>query len=199
MAGPTRDEFLSHVHRELAHPGIRTDPDVDPKKGSPTKSTQPYRWRELLSWDMEAEARAYWDTLHEDDKTAVLPVAGYLGITQLQLDSYFQQLTSERGLRIPFGTAFQIPHNLAIRGAGDDHAEMWTEGAEPDPQPLANADFISPIWNHCHFQCLRIHETTKWRDSLHFTHHPDHVDHPYNPKTSLFLLPLMRPRSRTSS
>jgi hypothetical protein len=66
----------------------------------------------------------------------------YWDVVRLQLDGYTQPLTSEPGLRIPFGNAFQIPHNLAIRGDDDAHAEMWTEGAQPDPQPLANADFI---------------------------------------------------------
>jgi len=136
MADPTRDEFLSHVHQEPARP------DLDPRKGSPTKSTQRYRWRELLPWDVEAEARAYWDALSEDDKTAILPVAGYWGIVQLQLDSLIYQLTSEPGLRLPFSNAFQIPHNIAIRGADDVHAEMWTEGSWLDPQPVANADLI---------------------------------------------------------
>ena len=137
MATVTRDEFLSHVHQGLVHP------ETDGKKGSPTKSTQRYRWRQLLPWDLEAEARAYWDALGDDQKTArvgVPPV--YWDVVQLQLDGYSQPLTSEPGLRIPFGTAFQIPHNLAIRGAGDVHAAMWTEGAQPDPQPLANSDFI---------------------------------------------------------
>ena len=136
MDDPTRDEFLNHVHQELAHP------DIEPEKGSPTKSTQRYRWRELLPWDVEAEARAYWEAVSEDDKTAILPVAGYWGIAQLQLDSFSQQLTSEPGLRVPFSNAFQTPHNIAIHGAHDVHAEMWTEGSQSDPQPVANADLI---------------------------------------------------------
>jgi hypothetical protein len=45
MVGPTRVEFLSHVHQGLIHP------DPDPPKGSPAKSTQRSRWRELLPWD----------------------------------------------------------------------------------------------------------------------------------------------------
>jgi hypothetical protein len=137
MTVPTRDEFLNYVHRGLTHS------NTDPKKSSPTKSTQRYRWRQLLPWDVEAEARGYWDALGEDQKTAALAVMpGYWDFVQVQLDGYTQPLTSESRLRIPFGNAFQIPHNLAIRGAGDAHAEMWTEGAQPDPQPLANADLI---------------------------------------------------------
>ena len=106
MDDPTRDEFLNHVHQELAHP------DIEPEKGSPTKSTQRYRWRELLPWDVEAEARAYWEAVSEDDKTAILPVAGYWGIAQLQLDSFSQQLTSEPGLRVPFRMLSKHPITL---------------------------------------------------------------------------------------
>ena len=138
MTGLTRDEFLSHVHQGLVHPEANPN-----KKGSPTKSTQRYRWRELLPWDVEAEARVYWDALTEDQTTAMLSVPPvYWDVIQLQLDKYRQPLTSEPGLRVPFSNAFQIPHNIAIEGALDVHAEMWTEGAQPDPKPLANADFI---------------------------------------------------------
>jgi hypothetical protein len=127
-----------YIHRGLVHP----EPDPK-KKGSPTKSTQRYRWRELLPWDLEAEASVYWEALSDDQKSATLglPLV-YWDVIQLQLDGYMQLLTSEPELRIPFGTAFQIPPNLAIRGASDLHAEMWTEGTHPEPQPLANADFI---------------------------------------------------------
>lgn len=139
MASPTRDLFLSHVHHQLVHP----KPDPKKKKGSPTKSTQHYRWRELLLWDVEAEALAYWNALSEDQKTARLGVMpGYWDFVQLQLDKYRQPLTSEPSLRVPFSNAFQTPHNIAIEAAGDVHAEMWTEGSQPDPQPVANADFI---------------------------------------------------------
>jgi hypothetical protein len=56
-----------------------------------------------------------------------------------------------------------------------------------------------PLRNHGHRQCLRVHETTKWRYSLHVTHDPHHFNHSHNPQASLFLLPFMRPQSRTSS
>jgi hypothetical protein len=139
MTAPTRDEFLSHVHQGLVHP----DTGPKKKKGSPTKSTQRYRWRELLPWDIETESHAYWDALSDDQKTAPLGVPPiYWDVIQLQLDKYRQPLTSEPGLRVPFSNAFQIPHNIAIEDAGDAHAEMWTEGSQPDPQPVANADFI---------------------------------------------------------
>jgi hypothetical protein len=136
MTAPTRDEFLSHVHQGLVNP------DTDPKKRSPTKSTQRYRWRELLPWDVEAEARAYWDALGEDDKTAILPVAGYWGIAQLQVDSDFEEFASESGLRSPFNAAFKHPHNLAIRGASDEHAEMRSEDSNFAQRPTANADYF---------------------------------------------------------
>lgn len=136
MTAPTRDEFLSHVHPGLAHP------ETAPKKGSPTKSTQRYRWRELLSWDAEAQACAYWDSLDWTDKTAILPVAGYWAIAQLQVDSDFEEFASEPGLRSPFNSAFKHPHNLAIRGAGDKHAEMRSEGSSFAERPLANADYF---------------------------------------------------------
>jgi hypothetical protein len=136
MAAPTRDEFLSHVHQGLVNP------ETDPNQGSPTKSTQRYRWRKLLSWDAEAEARAYGDALDEDDKTAILPVAGYWGIAQLQVDSDFEEFASEPGLRSPFNAAFKHPHNLAIRGASDEHAEMRSEGSKFAQRPIANADYF---------------------------------------------------------
>ena len=139
MALPTRDEFLSHMHQALVRP--ETDPNK--KKGSPTKSTQRYRWRELLPWDVEAEARAYWDALTDDQKTATVGVPhNYWDVVQHQLDQYRQPLTSEPSLRVPFSNAFQTPHNTAIAGAGDVHAEIWIEGSQPDPQPVGNADFL---------------------------------------------------------
>jgi hypothetical protein len=155
MASLTRDEFLSHVHPGLVRPDIALK-----RKTSPTKSTQRYRWHELLLWDVEAEARAYWDAVRGDDKTAVLPVAGYWGIAQLQLDSFFQQLISELGLRVPFSNAFQISHHIAIGGAHDVHAEMWTEGSQADPQPVANADLIMVYYGRL---CGLIELKTWWK------------------------------------
>ena len=102
-----------------------------------------YRWRELLHWDVEADAQAYWDSLADEEKTARLAVRpGYWEFVQDQLDNFIQPLTSEPVLRVPFSNAFQTPHNTAIRGAGDVHAEMWTEGSRLDQPPLGNADFI---------------------------------------------------------
>lgn len=139
MTSPTRNEFLNHVHQELVHP----EPDKEKKKGSPTKSTQRCRWRELLPWDVEADARVYWEALSDDEKNAILAVLpGYWEFVQHQLNNYQQPITSEPSLRLPFSIAFQLPHNTAIKDAGDMHAEMWTEGSHPEPQPLANADLI---------------------------------------------------------
>ena len=139
MASPTRDEFLSHVHQGLVHP--ETDPEeegityeIDTALSMARAAALGRRSRSprLLGCSQRRSTRPpHW---------AVPP--GYWDVVQLQLDSYTQPLTSEPGLRVPFSTAFQIPHNLAIRGAGDVHAEMWTEGSQPDPQPIANADFI---------------------------------------------------------
>jgi hypothetical protein len=97
MTGPTRDEFLNYVHRELAHPATHANAETEPKKGSPTKSTQRCQWPELLPWDVEAEALAYWQTLSEDEKTAVLPLAGYWGFTQTQLDALLGHLPPNAG------------------------------------------------------------------------------------------------------
>ena len=49
---PTREEFVGYVHQPLPNGGTG---------GSPTKSTLRYRWRELRDWDVEAEARTYWE------------------------------------------------------------------------------------------------------------------------------------------
>ena len=137
MASPTRDEFLSHVHARLVNPS------GDPAPGSPTKSTMRYRWRELLQWDVETEAEAYWDGLADNDKNARLAVRPtYWEVVQDQLDSFTQPFSSEPTLRVPFSTALQIPHNIAIRDASDVHAEMWTEGSRLDTPPIGNADFI---------------------------------------------------------
>ena len=141
MSRVSRDEFLSHVHNALSHPRI---PGSDPprKKGSPTKSTQRARWRELLSWDVEAEASEYWDALGDGDKQAPVTIAGYWDFTQLQLDTYSVEITSEPALRDPFSTAFRVPQNIAIQGAADCHAEMRVTGTDSEPQPLAYADFF---------------------------------------------------------
>ena len=142
MAVPTRDEFLSHVHQGLLHP--ETDPKKK-KKGSPTKSTQRYRWRELLPWDVEAESRRtgmlsptikrlprwvcclYIGTLYSSSLTAILsrlrPNPGC---------EYHSVLPSKSRITLRFEA-------LAM------HAEMWTEGAQPDPQLLANCRLYNGV------------------------------------------------------
>ena len=139
MSAPTRDEFLSHVHQKLVSPPIQNPT----KKGSPTKSTQRYRWRNLLPWDVEAEARVYWDALGDDQKNAIVDVMpGYWDFVQQQLEAYSQPFTSEPSLRVPFSNAFQTPHNTAIRGTGDAHAQIWIEGSQLEEQAVGNADFL---------------------------------------------------------
>ena len=137
MASPSRDEFLSYVHAP------RRNPDGDPPRGSPTKSTMRYRWRELRPWAFEQEAREYWDGLPNEDKAQMLPVApGFWDVIENVLRSYVQPLMSEPALKHPFNIAFLTSHNLAIQGAGDAHAEMWAEGSRLAKEPLGNADFI---------------------------------------------------------
>ena len=137
MTSPTRDHFLNHVHTPLIYPG------GDPLDGSPTKSTTRYRWRELHHWAVEADAEAYWDALPEDDKSSRLEVdPAYWRFVQTQLSGFTQPFTSEPTLRVPFSNAYHTPHNIAIRGASDVHAEMWTEGSRLEKPPIGNADFI---------------------------------------------------------
>src|SRR5947207_9580306 len=83
----------------------------------------------LSSNNVEAEARDYWDALGEDQKTARLAVGpGHWDFVQDHLDDNQQPLTSEPTLRFPFEIAFQRPHNIAIRDAGDVRAAMLVEG-----------------------------------------------------------------------
>lgn len=137
MASLTRDEFLGHVHAPLVN---RND---DPQSGSPTKSTTRYRWRELRHWDVEGETQSYWDALPDDDKTRTVDVPlGYWNVIEHQLRSFSQPLTTEPTLKFPFNNAIQNPHNTAIQGASDAHAEIWAEGSKLATQPIGNADFI---------------------------------------------------------
>jgi hypothetical protein len=69
-------------------------------------------------------------------------VAGYWGIAQLQVDSDFEEFASEPRLRAPFNAAFKHPHNLAIRSASDEHAEMRSEGSKFAQPPIAKADYF---------------------------------------------------------
>src|SRR5579859_1807700 len=137
MASPTRDEFLSYVHAPLVNR------DGDPKPGSPTKSTMRYRWHELRHWQVEVDAQSYWDATPDDDKTQTVDVPpAYWSVIEHQLRTFSQPLTSEPTLKVPFANALQIPHNTAIPGASDAHAEIWAEGSKLAIQPIGNADFI---------------------------------------------------------
>jgi len=134
MTSLTRDEFLNYVHTPLVYPG-------DPPDGSPTKSATRYRWRELHHWDVEADAMAYWDTLTDKDVTLEVDPAHWR-VVQTQLRSFNQPLTSEPTLRVPFSNAYHTPHNIAIQGASDVHAQIWTEGSYLENPPIGNADFL---------------------------------------------------------
>src|SRR5437868_9630108 len=118
------DEFLSHVHQP------RSNRNGDPPPGSATKSTIQYRWRQLQRWDVEDEARVYWDGLSDQEKTRMINVPhGYWNFVENQLESYEQPMTSEATLKTPVTLAIQLPHNKAIQRAGDEHAEIWSEGS----------------------------------------------------------------------
>jgi hypothetical protein len=137
MTGTTRDEFLEHIHEPLVNP------NGDPPKGSPTKSTTRYRWRTLQHWDVETDANAYWEGLPNDDKLSNLQVRpGYWDSVESQLDDSLQPRDSESTLRLPFSIAYRLPHNRAIQGASDAHAEVWDEGSRLRPSPIGNADFL---------------------------------------------------------
>src|SRR5947207_11518889 len=137
MASLNRNEFLSYFHQR------HRNRDGDPEPSSPTKSTTRYRWRELRPWAFQQEARTYWDGLPDEDKAQMIAVRpGFWAVIEILLRAYSQPLTSESALKTPFGIAFQNPHNLAIRGAGDAHAEMWSEGSRLSKEPLGKANFI---------------------------------------------------------
>jgi hypothetical protein len=134
MAAQSREEFLSQVHQPRSN-------NAGP--GPPTKSTIRYRWRELRHWAVEEEFREYWEALSAEDKAqAIHARPGYWDFVDDQLRSYRQPSTSESTLKFPFISVFQLPHSVAIEGAGDAHAEIWTEGSRLAKQPLGNADFL---------------------------------------------------------
>jgi hypothetical protein len=60
----------------------------------------------------------------------------------MQLSRFTQPFASEPTLLVPFSNADHTPDNIAIRGASDVHAEMWTQGSRPDQPPIGNTDFI---------------------------------------------------------
>lgn len=132
---PTREEFVGHVHQPLPDGGTG---------GSPTKSTLRYRWRELRDWDVEADARTYWEGLPSGDKNGVLNHvhSTHWDVAQSSLDALMEPFTVESTLRAPFSTAYQIPHNLAIVGASDEHAVMRIGVGSLDIVPLSNPDLV---------------------------------------------------------
>ena len=86
---------------------------------------------------------AYWDALPQGDKDSRLEAdPAYWRFVRFQLSGFTQPFTSEPTLRVPFSNAYHTPHNIAIRGANDVHAEMWTEGSRLEKPPIGNADFI---------------------------------------------------------
>jgi hypothetical protein len=134
----TREEFLAHVHTSLVNP------HGDPPPGSPTKSTLRTRWRELRDWDIEAEATQYLIDMNDDDRNARLTgvTAEYWNFVRVTLNAYIQPYMRELTLRDPFGNAFRAPHNIAITGASDIHAEIWGDSSGLDPPPISTADLF---------------------------------------------------------
>jgi len=80
----------------------------------------------------------------DDDKHArlVTVTAAHWQFVRTMLNSFTQPFTSEPTLRDPFSTAFRSGHNLAIHGASDVHAEIWSEASGLDEPPIGNADLI---------------------------------------------------------
>jgi hypothetical protein len=139
MASPTRDEFLSYVHTPLTNTG------EDPDSGSPTKSAMRCRWNQLQHWDVEVDANGYWEAMSDDDRHATLTVRlGYWDHVAFTLSNYTEPFISEPTLRSPFDTAYRNPHNVAIRGATDAHADMWPEGSGSNltKPPITRSDLV---------------------------------------------------------
>jgi hypothetical protein len=116
----TREQLLGHVHPPLQSAARRS---------SPTKSTYRARWREISEWtDFAAEAQEYWDGLGETEKTQVIPEARATLWDQLSesLAVAMPVVSREGHLLIPFMFKYSIPHNHAIPGAHDLHAQITT-------------------------------------------------------------------------
>lgn len=114
----TRAQFLDRVHQPL---------HSDTRRSSPTKSTYRVRWRELAEWTTFAgDALAYWDNLDDAEQNAVLPTVGerYWHQAYETLNNTTPIVTVEDDLGIYFTLLYGAPHNVAIRGASDDHAEF---------------------------------------------------------------------------
>ena len=130
---PTREEFVGYIHQPLPNGGTG---------GSPTKSTLRYRWRELRDWDIEEEARTYWEGLSDKNDVISHVHSAHWEMVQSSLDALMEPFTMESTLRAPFSTAYQITHNLAIVGANDPHAVMRIGVGSLDIVPLSNPDLI---------------------------------------------------------
>jgi hypothetical protein len=90
---------------------------------------------------VEADALAYCDTLRDKDATLEVDPAHWR-VVQSQFGGFTQPFTLEPTLRVPFSNAYHTPHNIAIRGASDVHAEIWAEGSRLEQPPIGNADFL---------------------------------------------------------
>jgi hypothetical protein len=138
----TREEFLGHAHTPLVNP------HGDPSPGSPTKSTLRTRWRELRDWDIEAEATQYLIDMTDEDRNARMTgiTAEYWNFVRATLNACIQPYMRELALRDPFGNAFRAPHNIAIIGASDSHAEIWGDASGLNSPPISTADlfFVAP-------------------------------------------------------
>ena len=70
---------------------------------------------------------------------------GSWSFVEQQLGVNRQPFTSESTLKVPFSNAFATPHNSAILGASDKHAEIWGEGSRLARDPIGNADFCHGV------------------------------------------------------
>jgi hypothetical protein len=115
----TRAEFLTHVHPPLQNPG------GNPLPSSSTKSTFRVHWRELREWtSFQSDAIDYWNDLDNHDKNAILPLIdpNYWAVVRSQIRR--RRLRTEPQLTTPFDVLYATPHNEAIFGASDDHAQL---------------------------------------------------------------------------
>ena len=114
----SREQFLRHVHNPLQSPAAQS---------SPTKSTYRVRWRELSEWeDFVSDARTYWDNLAGIEKGSPLPGVSdnYWDVTRTTLNFLATRLGREQHLRTPFSLLYSAPHNAAIAGSDNEHAQI---------------------------------------------------------------------------
>jgi hypothetical protein len=127
MTNPTREEFLGYVHTPLSNQF--GDPRVT--RNEAITSVTRYRWSELRDWDVETDAREYWDALSDDKHARLFTVGpGYWDQTRAELDSVSHGFRAEGALTVPFGMAFQAPHNLSVHDSSDPHA-LIEHGTQP--------------------------------------------------------------------